>query len=79
MSKEYYGDLEVICPFYLGGNAGMIQCEGIQGCSSVKLLFNDSKGCPLKQEREKHSKRYCKCNYADCEIYKSINKKYGGE
>jgi len=78
MSKEYYADLEVQCPFYLKGGNNFIQCEGIEGCSSVKLLFNDSKGCPLTEDRQDYSEHFCKWRYEDCEVYKSIQKKYGG-
>ena len=74
----FYRDMEAKCPFYIKGSNNSIQCEGCS-CTSIKLLFNDSKGLALKEERDKYSMMYCENRYEDCKFYKIINSKYEGE
>ena len=66
---------DVLCPFYKGGHAVAINCEGpFYSCLRVQMLF-DSKSAMLI-----HLRTFCTKEYKKCEIYNMIYQaKYNDE
>lgn len=77
MRREFFKDVYILCPFFTKGGNGYIQCEGLIDCSAIRLLFTDEyDGHPVCDERDEYAHRYCESNYTNCEIYKTLMKKY---
>lgn len=69
---EYRDDFQVKCPFYLKQNQTSIMCEG-----SLSDVTNHNLNIFRDQAKKKtYMNCYCKNKYKECEVYKSIYKKY---
>lgn len=79
MSSTNWIDADIVCPFYIKSAKGFVQCEGIDKCSAIKLLFVSSKdGSPLKEDKKDFLKRYCLSEQGcqQCPVYKMLEAKY---
>lgn len=71
MGKNYE-DAKARCPFYQTTDAGghKIKCEGILGADSIILCYNGKRD----RQRVRDLKTYCQAGYADCPVYRMIEK-----
>lgn len=63
---------EVVCPFYLSEFKTTLRCEGAINNTNTVTFFKS------KEEFAEFHKKYCECNYKDCQYAKLIAIKYGG-
>ncbi len=65
---KYIEDAYTPCPFYHKETYNSIICEGvIENTSSISRFDSD---------KEWYKKRYCRCFYKSCRLYKALMKKY---
>lgn len=66
-----YAQVDVLCPFYLRDNGrDIIECEGIIEGSKIKNYFWK------KGDYGAQIRAFCCAEYKNCEIYKTLMKKY---
>lgn len=73
---NYYGDADVLCPFYSKSDNASISCEGVEDNMSTKNIFRLPSGAILREDKERYMQRFCTCNYEDCRVYQMLMKKY---
>ncbi len=61
---KYYGEQDVVCPFYVGENKQNIFCEGLTDCMEQVCKFNTPGHKRSYQLKYCKSFDYCKCEYA---------------
>ena len=68
---NWRSDELVLCPFYVRDNATTIVCES--PCEYTGLKSKLYITTPGKTD---HLKKYCRCDYKDCPVYKDVIRKY---
>ena len=65
-----YMDAYVKCPYFCCNDKRKIVCEGItDGCKTVLSFSSGNK-------KRQHRSIFCESKYANCEIYRMLEKKY---
>jgi len=73
---NFYGDADVVCPFYIKSDNASIFCEGVEDNMATKNIFRASSGALLREDKDKYMIKFCNCDYEKCRIYQMLLKKY---
>lgn len=70
-----YDDAKVLCPFYRRSSrkAHIIRCEGLYQKSGITL---DWYGKDSDKEWQRHLRRFCQKDYAQCPLHRQLQEKY---
>lgn len=58
------------CPFFESSGKKNVCCEGITNVCTINIRFVS------EEERNKHRNIFCDDKYQNCEIFKTLEKKY---
>ena len=65
-----YDNCYAKCPFFLSSGRQHIMCEGITSDCAIDLVFIS------EERRNLHRRIFCDDKYKNCEIHKTLEKKY---
>ena len=65
-----YDNIFAKCPFFLTSGKSNIWCEGITNDCSLCIKFVS------EQKKKQHRRIFCDAKYQNCELFKTLEKKY---